>query len=170
MLMIFSVETWGQWHVSSIWIETTVCRAGDSTAISSVQDPEKELIPAPACGMSSFWGDIPISYQSLVGAGVGCPSHWGDMQCRGEQPLPVPNAIKPRGGCFSKSLMGDVQTFSNWVLLWNKIPFKNQCSSVGGSSLSPLSQWLRHGAELQALQQLGNDCQHSTFTGGQNLV
>lgn len=57
MLTIFSVETWGQWHVCSIWIEIPVRR--QSTAISSVQDPEKGLIPDPACGRSSFHAAVP---------------------------------------------------------------------------------------------------------------
>lgn len=160
MLTIFSVETWGQWHVSSIWIKTPVCRAGDRPQPSllcrtlrngsSQPQPVGWAVSMRACAQP--WGR------------AGSPSHTGP---RRELVWAAPRTVtrcstgansphlrlllsKPGGGFFSRSLMGDVSISSNWVLLQNKMPFKNQCSSVCSFSLSPLSQWSRHGAELQA--------------------
>lgn len=78
--------------------------------------------------------------------------------------------LKPRGGFFSERLMGDVSISSNWVLLQNKMPFKNQCSLVCSSSLSPLHN--DQGTELnyRALQQLGNNWQQGTLVRDQNLI
>lgn len=158
VLTIFSLETWAQWHVTSIWIKSPVQQ---TTAVSSVQDPNKVLVTAPDCGTNSFH-----EVCTHPSCRTGSPSHTGHRQELGQAVLTQEHSpgvngpclhqllLKHGGGSFSRSLMGDVSISSNWAVLQTKMLLENQSPFVRSSSLSPLSPQSRHGAELQALQHL----------------
>lgn len=149
LMLTISVETQGQWHVSSIKIETPtrrgrgrpqpslLCRTlrKGSSQPQPVDWAASLRVCAQPCSRAGSWPHTDLRQelvQAAPGMGITC-------NARANGPFLSLLLSKPGGGFSSRSLLGDFSISSNWVLLPNKMPFKNQYSSVLGSSLPPLS-------------------------------
>lgn len=144
--------------MSSIRIKSPAHRAGDRPWLSLWRVPTRYLslpqtveqlpAPIPFAGLGAHVSLVPSR------SWAGLWSH-KDSSTRVSSPCLHQWLLKQGGGSFSSSLKGGVSVSSDWPVLQYQMLFENQCSFVPSSSLSPLSPWPRHGAELQALQHLG---------------
>lgn len=175
MLTIFSVETWGQWHVFSICIKSPVLRAADRPWLSLWRAPRRYLSQPQTLEQTVSMRPAPIPLAVLDPPLTLAPGRsWGGLCSYKDSSTKAYSSclhqllLKHGGGSFSRSLMGDVSISSNWTVLQYKMLLENQCSFVCSSSLPSLSPWPRHGAELQALQHLGSGWQQPCSQGSKS--
>lgn len=97
MLTIFSVETWGRWHVSSICMKSPVCRAGDRPWLSLCRAPVRYLAQPQPVEQTVSMQSAPIPF-----AGLDPLSHTGPGRSWGGLCSHKDNSTRTRSPCLLK--------------------------------------------------------------------